>query len=303
MPVLVKAAAGGGGRGMRIVRDESELADAIESASREAASAFGDGTVFVEPYLERGRHIEVQIMGDAHGNVVHFHERECSIQRRNQKVLEEAPSPGITDELRTKLHAGALALARHVGYQNAGTVEFLVGDDGTITFLEVNTRLQVEHRVTEAICGFDLVELQLRIAAGEPLPMTQDDVEVVRPRDPGATRRRGPGRAGCRRSARSAVRGVPLGTRRRRRSGTGQRRLAQLRLAPRERGRAPHPIGGRGRGSRASLSDPGSPACRTNAATLIAILTEPDFLAGNTTTAYLDEHPEVLRRACRRRTS
>ena len=146
MPVLVKAAAGGGGRGMRVVHDESELADAIEAASREAASAFGDGTVFVEPYIERGRHVEVQIMGDAQGNVVHFHERECSIQRRNQKVLEEAPSPGISDDVRQRLHEGALALARHVGYQNAGTVEFLVGEDDTITFLEVNTRLQVEHR-------------------------------------------------------------------------------------------------------------------------------------------------------------
>ena len=134
-------------------------------------------------------------MGDAHGNVVHFHERECSIQRRNQKVLEEAPSPGIGDEVRTKLHEGALALARHVGYQNAGTVEFLVGDDGTITFLEVNTRLQVEHRVTEIVCGgIDLVELQLRVAAGEPLPMTQDEIHVSGHAIAGATRRRGPGR-------------------------------------------------------------------------------------------------------------
>ncbi|MGA1051134.1 MAG: biotin carboxylase N-terminal domain-containing protein, partial [Ilumatobacteraceae bacterium] len=178
MPVLVKAAAGGGGRGMRIVRSAAELAEAIGAASREAASAFGDGTVFIEPYLERGRHIEVQIMGDAHGEVVHFHERDCSVQRRNQKVVEEAPAPGLDATVRAKLHDGALALARHVGYRNAGTVEFLVGDDGVITFLEVNTRLQVEHPVTEAITGFDLVELQLRVAAGEPLPIRQDDVVV-----------------------------------------------------------------------------------------------------------------------------
>ncbi|MCB0965758.1 MAG: ATP-grasp domain-containing protein [Ilumatobacter sp.] len=176
MPVLVKAAAGGGGRGMRIVRDAGELADAIAAASREAAAAFGDGTVFIEPYLERGRHIEVQIMGDAHGHVVHLHERDCSVQRRNQKVIEEAPAPALDDAVRQRLHDGAVALARHVGYRNAGTVEFLVGDDGTINFLEVNTRLQVEHPVTEAITGLDLVELQLRVAEGAPLGVEQTDV-------------------------------------------------------------------------------------------------------------------------------
>ncbi|MDE0804490.1 MAG: ATP-grasp domain-containing protein, partial [Acidimicrobiales bacterium] len=153
MPALVKAAAGGGGRGMRIVRSADDLADAVAAASREAQSAFGDGTVFIEPYLERGRHVEVQILGDAHGDVVHLGERECSIQRRNQKVVEESPSAGITDEQRRALCEGALALARHVGYENAGTVEFLVGADGTVTFLEVNTRLQVEHPVTEAVTG------------------------------------------------------------------------------------------------------------------------------------------------------
>ncbi len=178
MPALVKAAAGGGGRGMRIVRAADELADAVDAAAREAEAAFGDGTVFIEPYIERGRHLEVQILGDAHGNVVHFGERECSIQRRNQKVIEEAPSAGIDDATRTALLDGALALASHVGYRNAGTIEFLVGDDDSITFLEVNTRLQVEHPVTEAVTGVDLVELQLRVAAGEPLPLTQDDVSI-----------------------------------------------------------------------------------------------------------------------------
>ncbi|MEZ5170488.1 MAG: biotin carboxylase N-terminal domain-containing protein [Acidimicrobiia bacterium] len=178
IPALVKAAAGGGGRGMRIVRDADDLNSAVEAAAREAKSAFGDGTVFIEPFVEHGRHIEVQILGDTHGNVVHLGERECSIQRRNQKIVEEAPSAGIDQVTRVALCDGALALARHVGYENAGTVEFLVGDDGTITFLEVNTRLQVEHPVTEAVTGLDLVELQLRVAAGEPLPIAQDDVSV-----------------------------------------------------------------------------------------------------------------------------
>jgi propionyl-CoA carboxylase alpha chain len=182
-PALIKAAAGGGGRGMRIVRDPAELADAVAAAAREAESAFGDGTVFIEPFIERGRHIEVQILGDHHGAVVHFGERECSVQRRNQKVIEEAPSAGIDQATRGLLCDGALALARHVGYHNAGTVEFMVSDapDGeppTISFLEVNTRLQVEHPVTEAVTGVDLVELQLRVAAGEPLPFGQDDVRV-----------------------------------------------------------------------------------------------------------------------------
>jgi propionyl-CoA carboxylase alpha chain len=181
-PALVKAAAGGGGRGMRVVRSSDELDDAVEAASREALAAFGDGAVFIEPYLERGRHVEVQVFGDRHGNVVHLGERECSIQRRNQKIVEESPSAGISDDVRTTLCEGAVALARHVGYEGAGTVEFMVGADrdggSTITFLEVNTRLQVEHPVTEAVTGLDLVELQLRVAAGEALPITQDDVVI-----------------------------------------------------------------------------------------------------------------------------
>ncbi len=177
-PALVKAAAGGGGRGMRIVESEDGLSDAIEGASREAEAAFGDGTVFIEPYIENGRHVEVQILGDAHGAVIHLGERDCSVQRRNQKVIEESPSPGISAEVRQALLDGAIALASSVGYQNAGTVEYLVGegDDAPITFLEVNTRLQVEHPVTEAVTGLDLVELQLRVAAGEELGLTQDDV-------------------------------------------------------------------------------------------------------------------------------
>ncbi len=176
MPALVKAAAGGGGRGMRVVRSADELPEAIEAASREALSAFGDATVFIEPYIEAGRHVEVQVMADAHGSVIHLGERDCSVQRRNQKVIEEAPAPGLGDAVRESLRSGAVALARHVGYRGAGTVEFLVGPDGTTTFLEVNTRLQVEHPVTEAITGLDLVEMQLLVAAGRPLAITQEEV-------------------------------------------------------------------------------------------------------------------------------
>ena len=176
MPALVKAAAGGGGRGMRVVHRAEDLAGAIEAAGREALAAFGDPTVFIEPYIEHGRHIEVQIMADSHGSVIHLGERDCSVQRRNQKVVEEAPAPGLEPTVRDALRSGAVSLARHVGYRGAGTVEFLVGPDGTITFLEVNTRLQVEHPVTEAITGLDLVEMQLAIAAGRPLPLGQDDV-------------------------------------------------------------------------------------------------------------------------------
>ena len=178
MPVLVKAAARGGGRGMRVVTAEADLAEAVESAAREAGAAFGDPTVFIEAYIERGRHIEVQIMGDAHGSVIHLGERDCSVQRRNQKVIEESPAPGLDDTVRQALHDGAVALARHVGYRGAGTVEFLVARDGTITFLEVNTSLQVEHPVTEAVTGLDLVELQLAVAEGRPLPITQNDVRI-----------------------------------------------------------------------------------------------------------------------------
>ena len=169
-PMLVKASAGGGGRGMRIVRSATELADARAAAEREAAAAFGDGTVFCERYVERGRHVEIQVFADTHGHVVSLHERECSIQRRHQKIVEEAPSPAVDAELRSRMGAAAVEAARTVGYVGAGTVEFLLDPDGTFWFLEMNTRLQVEHPVTEAITGLDLVELQLLVAEGDPLP-------------------------------------------------------------------------------------------------------------------------------------
>jgi propionyl-CoA carboxylase alpha chain len=169
-PLLVKASAGGGGRGMRVVWGPSELADAVAGASREAASAFGDGTVFLERYLRDPRHIEVQVLADAYGETVALFERECSIQRRHQKIIEEAPSPFVTPELRARLVEAAVAAADEVGYVNAGTVEFVVDTDGEPYFLEMNTRLQVEHPVTEAVTGLDLVRLQLLIAGGAPLP-------------------------------------------------------------------------------------------------------------------------------------
>ncbi|MBI4900023.1 MAG: ATP-grasp domain-containing protein [Actinobacteria bacterium] len=169
-PLLVKASFGGGGRGMREVRDPSDLADAVAGAGREAASAFGNGTVFLERLVERPRHVEVQIFGDSHGHTVALFERECSIQRRHQKVVEEAPSPAVDPDLRERLQEAAVAAARAIDYVGAGTVEFLLDDGGDFFFLEVNTRLQVEHPVTEAVTGLDLVRLQFDVAAGRPLP-------------------------------------------------------------------------------------------------------------------------------------
>jgi propionyl-CoA carboxylase alpha chain len=167
--VLVKASAGGGGKGMRIVRRPDDLADAVAGARREAASAFGDDTVFLERYLDAPRHVEIQVFGDTHGNTVSLFERECSIQRRHQKIVEEAPSPVVDPDLRARMGAAAVAAATAVGYVGAGTVEFLL-QDGEFSFLEMNTRLQVEHPVTEAITGLDLVRLQLLVAQGMPLP-------------------------------------------------------------------------------------------------------------------------------------
>jgi propionyl-CoA carboxylase alpha chain len=176
-PLLVKAAAGGGGKGMRIVASEAELADAVAASRREAQAAFGDPTVFLERYVGRSRHVEIQILGDGFGNLVHLGERECSIQRRHQKILEESPSPVVDGDLRNAMGEAALRLAKAIGYQSAGTVEFLLDEDtGEFAFLEVNTRLQVEHPVTEMVTGVDLVREQLRVAAGERLGFDQGSV-------------------------------------------------------------------------------------------------------------------------------
>ncbi len=178
LPVLIKASAGGGGKGMRVVSAESEIEAAIESARREAEKAFGDGSLLLEKYIENARHIEFQIFGDHHGNLIHLLERDCSIQRRHQKIIEESPSPAVGDELRARMGTAAVAAGRAIGYANAGTVEFILSPTGEFYFIEVNTRLQVEHPVTEMITGLDLVRLQIEIAEGKPLPFAQADIKT-----------------------------------------------------------------------------------------------------------------------------
>jgi propionyl-CoA carboxylase alpha chain len=297
MPALVKAAAGGGGRGMRIVTAPELLAESILSASREAKAAFGDGAVFIEPYIERGRHIEVQIMGDQHGNVIHLGERECSIQRRNQKVIEESPSSGISEATRTAVCEGALALARAVRYVGAGTVEFLVGesDDGqVINFLEVNTRLQVEHPVTEEVTGFDLVEMQLRVASGEPLAVAQGDVTITGHAIEVRVVAENPATNWMPSTGEITAFDVSDDVR----TDTGIRAGAVISAnydsllakviayAPTRRDAA--------RLLARALRTSQVKGVDTNIDMLVATLGERDFLAANTPTAYLGEHPDVL---------
>src|SRR5690349_20946428 len=174
LPIAIKAAFGGGGRGLKVVRNLEEVEEAFDSAVREAVAAFGRGECFVERYLDRPRHVEAQVLADTHGNVIVIGTRDCSLQRRHQKLVEEAPAPFLTDEQRASIHSSAKAICREAGYHGAGTVEYLVGQDGTISFLEVNTRLQVEHPVTEETSGIDLVREQFRIAAGEKLRFDAD---------------------------------------------------------------------------------------------------------------------------------
>jgi len=177
-PVMIKASSGGGGKGMRIARDDEALRRGFPLAQSEAQTSFGDGRLLIESYIEQPRHIEIQVLGDSHGNIIHLNERECSIQRRHQKVIEEAPSPFVDSDLRAAMGEQAIKLARKVNYHSAGTVEFIVGSDKQFYFLEMNTRLQVEHPVTEMITGFDLVEQMIRISAGEPLSVQQTDVHI-----------------------------------------------------------------------------------------------------------------------------
>jgi acetyl/propionyl-CoA carboxylase alpha subunit len=289
-PLLVKASAGGGGRGMRIVRDPSELAGAIEAASREAAGAFGDATVFCERYLEAPRHIEVQVFADSHGNVVSLFERECSIQRRHQKIVEEAPSPAVDDELRARLGEAAVAAARAVGYLGAGTVEFVMAPDSTYSFLEMNTRLQVEHPVTECITGLDLVRLQILVAAGEPLPP-----EALRPTITGHA-------IEVRLYAEDATNGfLPVtGTLREFEMGSGVRTDAGV-----ERGSSVSPYYDAmiakviahaptrteaAAKLAAALRSSRIHGVTTNRDLLVRILGEDEFLAGTTDTGYLERH-------------
>ena len=182
-PVLIKARAGGGGKGMRLVEDPKDFASALEGAQREGQASFGDPACLIEKYINQPRHIEIQVFGDSQGNVVHLFERDCSLQRRHQKVIEEAPAPGMTDKVRQAMGQAAVEAAKAIGYEGAGTVEFIADGSGALStdgfwFMEMNTRLQVEHPVSEAITGLDFVELQLRVASGEPLPFSQDDLAI-----------------------------------------------------------------------------------------------------------------------------
>jgi acetyl-CoA carboxylase biotin carboxylase subunit len=177
-PVMIKASAGGGGKGMRLVRDEKEIAPSLARARSEARSSFGDDGIYVEKFIEEPRHIEIQVLADGHGNAIHLFERECSVQRRHQKVIEEAPANRVAPETRAKMGEAAVAAARAVGYRGAGTCEFLMDARGQFYFLEMNTRIQVEHAITEAITGVDIVKAMIRVAAGEPLGIRQDDVRI-----------------------------------------------------------------------------------------------------------------------------
>jgi acetyl-CoA carboxylase biotin carboxylase subunit len=294
-PVLLKAAAGGGGKGMRVVLTPAELPRAFAGAAHEAQAAFGDSSLYIEKLLERPRHIEIQVLADAHGNVLHLGERDCSIQRRHQKMIEEAPSPAITAELRARMGETAVAAARAVGYRNAGTIEFLFGD-GNFYFLEMNTRIQVEHPVTELVTGIDLVQWQLRIAAGERLAFEQRAIE---PRGHAIE---------CRITSEDTSKGfLP---------STGKITLLSVPAGPGVRwdggviagsevSRYYDPLLGKlivHAPDRASALDRMTRALAElyvrGVATSVPfhrrVLQEPDFRAGNVTIRYIDEHPELL---------
>jgi propionyl-CoA carboxylase alpha chain len=298
-PLLVKAAYGGGGRGMRLVREPGGLAGAVAAASREAASAFGDPTVFLERFVTDPRHVEVQILGDARGTVVHLFERDCSIQRRYQKVIEEAPSPAVDEVLRAALGEAAVAAGKVIGYTGAGTVEFVLDESGDFYFLEVNTRLQVEHPVTEMVTGLDLVELQLRLAEGEPLPPEVTGARIT----------------GHAIEARLYAEDVPAGFR----PATGTLYRFDIPAGPGVRVDAGYASGsvvgphydallakviahGRTRADAArrlarALGGARVHGVTTNRSLLLGILSEPEFLAGRTDTGYLTRHdPAALGR-------
>ncbi|AXO34246.1 biotin carboxylase N-terminal domain-containing protein [Micromonospora sp. B006] len=300
-PVLVKAAAGGGGRGMRIVRDAAGLAEAVAGARREAAAAFGDGTVFIERYVERGRHVEVQIFGDTHGTVVALGVRDCSIQRRHQKIVEEAPGV-LPDDVRAELHEAAVAAGRAVDYVGAGTVEFLLAPDGQVHFLEMNTRLQVEHPVTELTTGLDLVRLQLLVAEGEPLPVAttppadghaievrlcaEDPAQGFRPATgtlhrfaiPGVAAEFGPAR-GLRLDS-GVVDGSTV-------SVHYDSMLAKLVAWAPTRAEAARALAG-------ALARAELHGVATNRDLLVRVLRSPEFAAMDVDTGFLDRHPEVF---------
>jgi acetyl-CoA/propionyl-CoA carboxylase, biotin carboxylase, biotin carboxyl carrier protein len=294
-PLLIKPAAGGGGKGMRIVREAAMLDDEILRARSEGARYFGDGRLYVERYVERPRHIEVQVLGDTHGNVVHLFDRECSIQRRFQKVVEEAPSPAIDDAERQRICDIATGIARAAGYSNAGTIEFIYGN-GELYFLEMNTRLQVEHPVTEMVTGIDLVAEQLRIAAGEPLRFAQSSLRI----DGHAIEYRicaeSPSRGFAPTTGRVVEMALPDGTGVRVDCGIAKGQtvtvafdpmLAKLIVHGRNREEA------RQRGYDA-LGRMAVLGCETNTAFLRRLTNDPDFAAARLHTGFLDEHPAIM---------
>jgi propionyl-CoA carboxylase alpha chain len=291
-PLLVKAAFGGGGRGMRLVTEPAELAGAVASARSEAASAFGDGTVFLERFVTDPRHVEVQILGDAHGNVVHLFERECSIQRRYQKIVEECPSPAVGDELRDALTAAAVAAGWAIGYTGAGTVEFVLDRDGNFYFLEMNTRLQVEHPVTEEVTGLDLVELQLLMAEGRPLPPQVRGARIgghaieVRLYAEDVPAGFVPATGPLHRFRFPAAPGIRVDTGFRDGSVVSPHYDAMLAKVI---AHGPTRADAARRLARA-LTQAGIHGVTTNRDLLVAILREPEFLAGGTDTGYLTRH-------------
>ena len=298
-PLIIKASAGGGGKGMRVVTSATGLVESVAAARREAASAFGDDTVFAERYLAGARHVEVQVVGDMHRNVIHLFERECSIQRRHQKIIEEAPSPGVTPVVRVHLHEAAVALAKEIGYVGVGTVEFMVSGEGEAQeffFLEMNTRLQVEHPVTEAITGFDLVALQISVAQGELLPVRQADVvftgHAIEARLYAEDPARGylPATGTIHRFAAAADSPVRIDT------GVASGSVVTSHYDPMlakviAHGPTRDAAAGRLADGLARMELHGPV---TNRDSLVATLRSDAFLAGDTTTAFLDEHPEVL---------
>jgi acetyl/propionyl-CoA carboxylase alpha subunit len=315
-PLLVKATAGGGGKGMRRLDDPARLKDAIEAARREAASSFGNPDVFAERYLTAPRHVEIQVFGDSHGHAVHLNERECSVQRRHQKVIEEAPSPAVDAALRARMGETAVALVRELGYRGAGTVEFLLDDtSGDFYFLEMNTRLQVEHPVTEETTGLDLVRLQLQVAAGEPLGFGQEDVRLdghaievrLYAEDPARDFAPAPGVIHRYRHIEAYVRDLRCpSSRNREHSGRvrwedGIGETAEISpfydpMIAKVIAHAPARAEASLRLARA-LATTEIHGTTTNQAFLVAALTSDDFLAGETRTDFIDRHPALLRAA------
>ena len=300
-PVFVKAVAGGGGRGMRLVDDPARLPAALEEAMREADAAFGDARVYLEQAVDQPRHIEVQILADAAGDVIHLYERDCSVQRRHQKVVELAPAPNLDPALRDQICADAVRFARHIGYSNAGTVEFLLGQDGRYVFIEMNPRIQVEHTVTEEVTDVDLVSSQMRIAAGETLTdlgLTQDAIHVrgaalqcrVTTEDPANGFRpdtgkvsvyRTPGGSGIRLDGGTVFAGAEIGAH-------FDSMMVKLTCRGRDFATAV-------RRAQRALAEFRIRGVSTNIGFLRGVLADPDFLAGRATTSFIDERPELLR--------